>query len=196
MQPSLPKYRWPFPQPIFTIATGFNVAPVKRALDENPELWNQHSERTAPESSPHREAEDIWLRFNHADEIKNNRHDPLISHESVWYPCLQKLAAAKPLIFDAMRLCWGTRLGGVLLTRLPPGKRIHPHTDEGWHAKYYNIKIGIQIAGHPDQIFKYDDCEYRANTGDVFIFDNSVRHEVINDSNEDRLTLIAVTRTA
>jgi aspartyl/asparaginyl beta-hydroxylase (cupin superfamily) len=96
----------------------------------------------------------------------------------------------------ALRLCdhvGGMRLGGVLITRIPPGGEVKPHIDSGWHAEYYE-KYAIQLKGNKDQGFYFEDAELHPETGDVYTFDNSKLHWVRNDSNEERMTLIVCIR--
>ena len=45
------------------------ASPVVAELAAAPELWGQHPERTGAPGSPHRESEDIWLRFRDRSEL-------------------------------------------------------------------------------------------------------------------------------
>lgn len=170
----------------------FDVAPLAHELAAHPEVWNEHRWRTEHPRSPHREVDDVWVRYNALENLGDHFNDP---HESVWYPVIDKLPAAKHLATEVATLSGHAKLGGVLITRVPVGKRVYPHIDQGWHAGYYE-KIGIQIAGHYDQAFCFDRERLSAQTGEAYWFRNDVSHWVTNDSDEDRITLIVCIRRA
>ena len=110
-------------------------------------------------------------------------------HDSVWYPAFEQLPALKPLIFSLMAHVEGERLGGVLITRIPPGSSVAPHKDVGWHAGYYR-KFGVQLRGGPDQFFCFEGETMVADAGDVYEFDNTATHWVENRSDRERITMI------
>jgi hypothetical protein len=114
-------------------------------------------------------------------------------HTSVWYPVVTEVPALWSLARQAKRLAGASQLGGVLVTRIPPGGRVEPHIDRGWHAETYR-KIGVQISGHADQVFWFEHdghrTELRPETGEVYEFRNDVLHGVDNDSPVPRITLI------
>jgi Aspartyl/Asparaginyl beta-hydroxylase len=179
--------------PIKYIASGFDVDESLREIADHPEYWNQYTMRTEEMNSPHSKVDDIWIRYNdwsnfHGDRIKFNQE-----HESVWYPCVEKLPSVKQLVMDVMCYVQGERLGGVFITRIPPHESIDRHKDGGWHATYYD-KFAVQLIGNQDQAFCFDGTELRADEGDLYTFDNSKDHWVINDSNDYRMTLIITIR--
>jgi quercetin dioxygenase-like cupin family protein len=95
----------------------------------------------------------------------------------------------KDLAFNLMTMVRGEELGGVLITRIPPGGECKPHIDSTWHAKYYD-KYAIQIEAHPNQAFCFEDGGYASAPGEIYWFENNVVHWVKNDSPVDRITLI------
>lgn len=165
------------------LAEGLNVSPMLWALQSQPELWDTHKTRTEDPSSPHHGLSDIWARYAAEGE------DPTGPHESVWYPCAD-LIPVRQLVYPLMSEVGGTRLGGVLITKIPAGKGCKPHTDPGWHARYYE-KFAIQIQSAPGQTFCFGDEWLVTRPGDVFWFDNSFTHWVTNPTPYDRITLIA-----
>lgn len=157
------------------------------ALMRQPELWNQNTLRTEHVGTAHCEADDIWLRFN---DISNEISEYIIdNHESIDYPAYDKLPQAHSLIFDLMSVVRGKRLGRVLITKLTPGKKIYPHVDGGSHAAYYE-RYHIILQNQSGSIFRCGNEVITMNTGDVWWFNNAIEHEVINNSADDRLTLI------
>ena len=174
--------------PIKLLWKGVDVEPMRKALADNPQLWDKHSQRTAPEESPHHGLSDIWPRF--ADPA-TARADG--SHDSMWYPAADALPV-RDIAFALMTAVRGTRLGGILITRIKPGQVCKPHTDPGWHAKHYQ-KFAVQIESAPEQAFHFHEHSLVTEPGDVYWFDNSHEHWVTNESQSDRITMIVCIRT-
>lgn len=174
--------------PIRLLWTGVDVAPMQAALAAHPELWNQNTERTAPEHSPHHGLDDIWPRYADPETMRDDG-----SHDSIWYAASDVLPV-RDLTFPLMAAVRGERLGGILITRIKPGKVCKPHTDPGWHARYYQ-KFAVQIEAAPEQAFHFEAESLVTKPGDVFWFDNSHTHWVTNDSQTDRITMIVCIKT-
>lgn len=175
------------------LTSGLDVQPLVRQLADHPELWNQHTLRTCGDGTPHREVDDIWVRYN---PWRNFQGDPQAfndEHVSEWYPCIAAIPAAWRLCRKVMRMVGGETLGGVLITRIPPGGSVKPHVDHGWHAQQY-AKYAVQIQGNTDQAFHFEDASLRPLPGDLYTFDNSRLHWVTNDSDEARITMIVCIR--
>lgn len=176
------------------VAAGLPVDALIRQLDAAPELWNEHTLRTDRYHSPHSDVSDIWVRFN---AWENFDGDPVkftsTPHTSVWYPGVAKIPAAWSLARKVIRFVGGHKLGGVLITRIPPHGEVKPHIDSGWHASNYE-KFAVQIKGNRDQVFYFEDAELRPEPGDLYAFDNSRLHGVRNESNDERITLIICLR--
>lgn len=168
------------------------VGRLYQELDLQPELWNQHSARRDAPDSPHTEMSDIWLRYNHPKNFGpgfNDEHVP-------WnYPAWRALPTARKICFDLMSLTQGEMLGGVLITKIPPGCSIAPHTDSGWHVSHY-AKFYVCLGGAPGAIMATPDEILCPEPGQVHYFDNRKTHWVENNSGVDRVTLIACIRTA
>ena len=143
------------------------------------------------EKYAHTDMKDIWVRYNHIDMIGERFND---EHSSVWYPVAHKLPEAVIICAQLMALVNGERLGGVLITKLPPGCEIKPHIDKGWHAEYYQ-KYFVPIANEKGAVFGFEDGNIEPMPGEVWEFDNSVPHWVKNDSNSDRIAMIVCIKT-
>jgi Aspartyl/Asparaginyl beta-hydroxylase len=174
--------------PIVRIHEGLEVRALRHALADNPDLWNQRTERTQAPDSPHHGLDDIWARYG-----EDGTAQPDGSFDSMWYPPALVLPVSA-LVFPLMAAVFGTRLGGVLVTRIRAGQSCKPHVDEGWHARYYQ-KFAIQIDAHESQAFHFAGHSLVTKPGDVFWFDNAFTHWVTNDGPFDRITLIACIRT-
>lgn len=166
-----------------------DVGRLQAELAAHPEVWGQHRWRTEG-SSPHRECSDVWVRYNALENFGPHFND---EHESEWYPVADVLPAAVHLTNQIYTLVDGSELGGVLITKVPAGKQVHPHTDRGWHAEHYE-KFAVLIAGNPEQKFCFRDGAMGCSRGDCFWFRNDVPHWVLNPTAEDRITLIVCAR--
>lgn len=175
------------------IFDGANVMPLMAAIQRQPALWNQNTLRTQHPGTAHSQVDDIWLRFN---VVHTGDEAAVIDqHESVNYPALDYLPQARPLIFGLMAQVEGERLGRCLITKLRPGKRVLPHVDGGDHAAYYD-RYHIVLASRPGNMFRCGDEHVHMRPGEVWWFDNSVEHEVVNNSDDDRVHLIVDIRAS
>lgn len=174
---------------LLPLASGLSVKPISLALRQNPDLWNQYRDRTTVKGGPHAAVDDIWVRY--AADVKAGQSQ----HESLWYPAAQLLPMVRDMAFEVMHMVKGEQLGGVLITRIPAGRKVLRHEDLGWHAEYYD-KFAVQVESHQQQAFHFDDGSYCAAPGDLYWFRNQAAHWVTNDSPVDRITLIFCIRTA
>ena len=167
--------------------SGINVAPLLNAVLRS-SMWNAHSLRTTHPDSPHKQVDDIWLRFAAPDS------SVLDDCEAVNYLEWMQLPDAQNICLDLMRQVRGERLGRVLITRLAPGKSIAAHADEGECAAYYD-RYHVVLQGLPGSIFRCGNESVCMQTGQVWWFQNSVEHEITNNSADDRIHLIIDVRT-
>lgn len=174
------------------IASGLSVNPLLIALQRNPQLWNEHQQRT--QMYQHSEVSDIWVRYNDFKNFSGDMAEFNKEHDSVWYPSYHLLPQVRDIVFPLMAAVEGERLGGVLITKIPPGGSVKPHVDSGWHAGYYD-KYLVQLQSAPGQAFCFDDGHFCSEPGDVYMFDNSVTHWVENNSNVDRISMIVCIRS-
>ena len=140
---------------------------------------------------------DIWVRYRDVEKYRQQHGDDMSffnhEHESVWLAPYEHLPSIKNIVFELMHTVQGTRLGGVLITKLPPGAKIHPHRDGGWHAGYYE-KYYVAVKNAPGAVFCWEGEEIKAVTGDCYRFRNDTLHWVNNDSNEERIAMIICIR--
>ena len=104
------------------VTEGVDVSPMLAELEAAPDLWNEHRERTG-EGSPHAEADDIWLRFFPRERLLT-QDDYRAEGRCVFYPAWWRLPSLHRLAFDLMHALRCTEMGGVLITRIPPGGRV------------------------------------------------------------------------
>ena len=181
------------------IACGLNVMPLQIALRRMPGLFGKYDDRCVG-NSPHRESEDIWVRYNHRSAVDahdiplNSEHPANGPHRPVWYPVYYQLPQIRPLVFEMMSIVEGEELGTILLVKLEPGKQVYPHTDGAWSAEYYEkYFIPIQVA--PGSIFNFPDGTIYPQIGEAYWFNNGVVHSYENHSDEDTIMLIVTIRS-
>lgn len=168
-----------------------DVTDLLSQIDAHPELWGEFGWRKNIPHGPHGQMTDIWVRYN---DIKNLGPKFNDEHDPVWYPAYDALPALKQIIYPLMAMVEGERLGGVLITRIPPGRGIAPHIDKSWHVDYYD-KFYVQLKSRPGAIFCCGDDRLNPKPGEVWRFDNRKLHWVNNNSDDDRMTLIVCIRT-
>lgn len=166
---------------------GVPVSEIHWALQSHPELWNEFDDRTRDPSSPHHGLDDIWARFGDREFAKNGQ-----PHFSKWYPAADVLGI-KPICHEIMHMVGGSTLGGVLITRIPPGAECKPHSDIGWHAQQYD-KFALQITSAPGQAFCFEGESLESRPGDLYWFRNDVKHWVVNLTPYERITMIVCVR--
>ncbi len=180
-------------QNFLKIASGIDVMPLQLSLIRQPELFGRDNERAERYGSPHSGMSDIWVRYNDKKNLVVGKKFS-DEHDSVWYPAYTSLPEIRPIIFRLMAHVEGERLGGVLITKLPPGGKIDSHVDRGWHADYYD-KYFIPIQNDPGAVFGFQDGVINPNLGDVYWFRNDNPHWVENLSKRDRIALIICIRS-
>lgn len=184
------------------IATGVDVGPLMHALIRNGHLWNQNTFRTTFPNTPHVDVDDIWLRFS--DPAKCTTTSNVIGDDKpIWYPAAKELPQVKPIIRGLMHMVDAYELGRVLISRLPPGGRILPHADrDGEYVQTPDIaRYHVVLNGLPGSLYHcgdpYPDERETVNmrTGEIWWFNAHQTHEIVNNSEGDRIHLLVDVRT-
>ena len=174
-------------QYVSKIAEGIDVLGLQEKLINRPELFGAYQDRLVKEG-PHRESTDIWVRYGDYDKIGPSVF--LEEHDSVWYPVLEDIPEAAEIAFKIMSIVNGERLGGVLITKLEPGKKVYPHIDTvGWHPNYYD-KYYVPILNKEGAVFGFEGKDVQGVEGEAYWFRNDVSHWVNNDSDTDRIAMV------
>ncbi|WOB06457.1 aspartyl/asparaginyl beta-hydroxylase domain-containing protein [Piscinibacter gummiphilus] len=183
-------------QNFLKVAENVNVTPLLLALQRQPDLFGRHGARQYAPGTPHSGMTDVWVRYNDCRPFEAGERpwsEFNDAHESVWYPEADAIPEVRPVVFDLMAKVQGERLGGVLITKLPPRTAIEPHIDGGWHASYYD-KYYVALKCEKGAVFGFPDGEIHARAGDVYWFRNDVEHWVVNGSEDERLAMIVCIR--
>jgi hypothetical protein len=165
--------------------------PLLNAIARQPELWNQNTLRTQHPNTAHGQADDIWIWFNDVSDPSGVINDVQV----IPYPAWQLLPQVREIVFNLMRRVEAVQLGRVLITRLAPGKAITPHVDGGAPATFYT-RYQIALQSLPGVQFRAGEEVVQFRSGEVWTFDNTQEHEVINNSADDRIALIIDVRCA
>jgi hypothetical protein len=169
------------------IAGGIDVVPVTLELNRAAHLWDKNPERRLYPGTPHAAMTDITVRYMpEADVTMEARRQ---EHRNVFWPAWHALPSLRPMVFALMARVQAVELGSILITKLPPGKMIDPHSDKGnWAPEWYNTKCHVTLAGSA-QVRCEDDAATFA-TGSVWTFDNLLIHSIKNTGDRDRIVVI------
>jgi hypothetical protein len=183
------------------IATGVDPLPLLHAIALQPQLWNADRTRTWHPQSAHRVVDDILLRYNEFNPDTDDFVERVCSElTAVNKPAWALLPQATPIIFALMARLNGEHLGRVFISRMAPGICIPPHTDriapaeEAFPGKIppavYYERYQIALKAHPGVLFRAGDETVFMEPGTIWWFDNCVEHEVVNHSQDDRISLV------
>lgn len=176
------------------LATGIPCDEVLRELDAQPDLWGRNAGRVV-RIGPHRETDDIWVRYRDPSELTGPESyaEP---HFSTWYPAWHALPSLHPIVFALSAMVRSVHMGGILLTRIPPGCNVYPHDDRGtWHSEFHNAKVWVPLRAN-DQCLNVSgpECVVMAH-GTAWQFDNLIPHSVHNRGDTERIALICCFRS-
>lgn len=173
------------------IADGIDVAPLLAQLDAHPELWNVHRER---KTGPHTAMSDIWVRYFPRDVLTTSEAYRT-QHPFVFYPAWDVLTALHPIVGKLAQIEGAHLLGGILITRIPPGCKIGWHHDRGsWHAEHFDRKIYLPLRAN-DRCVNFVGEEHAVMVpGEAWFFDNLTDHAVENGGDTERITVIVCLR--
>ena len=176
------------------LADNVDVGPLMMQLQRQPNLWDENTLRTKHPKTAHGAVSDIWVWFNQIPKTESEVFKVADDRDAIPYKAWTALPALRPIIFALMRQVEAVRLGRVIITRLPVGKKITPHVDGGAPATYYQrYQIALQCL--PGNVFRIGDEEVQFSTGQVWYINNTVEHSVINNSADDRIVCIVDLRS-
>jgi hypothetical protein len=175
------------------IAANVETLPLVLDLYRQPELWDEHPERTGGPGS-FVGTSDIWVRFRPRGELTNveSYKEPFTPK---FYPAWYLLPHLRPIVFGLMARVEAVALGGILITRVPAGQQVAPHDDRGrWHPEHYATKAYLPLATNQQCYSTCADERVVMQVGEAWLFDNLKVHSTVNDGETDRVTLIVSMR--
>ncbi len=174
------------------ILANLKVAPVLHELRQHPDLWDRERVRTTWKEGPFLGTSDIWVRW--ADPERPE--PPSGPHVPAFYPAWHALPPLHGLVFDVMRAFKATMLGGILITKVPAGGQVKPHTDKGfWHPEFYRDKAYVIFQSNERCVNRFEDEDMIMRAGECWAFDNLVTHSVENYGECDRIAAVICMRT-
>jgi hypothetical protein len=160
------------------LADDIDVAPLLAQVDAVPEPWPKD-----PYWEKHKRGSVLYAQINLVVRY-------IMAPLPYTRPIILQLPAVRKVLFDAMHAIGGAILGTVVISKLRPGERIASHIDEWRHdvpQLYHRFQIPLRAA--PGVVFRCGDEEAAMRPGSVWWFNNQVLHEVVNDSDEDRISM-------
>lgn len=174
------------------VATDFKVAELVAQLAAHPEIYDKYAFRTESqhgESSPHRDAQDIWVRFNPAERMDTLPREKFTGeHISQWYAEAYKIPQIFLLAADVCIEVRAEILGGIYIIRVPPKKKVHGHIDFSWHNQFYD-KYFVCLSNSESGEIWWNNNTLRPKAGELWKFENDVLHGVNNDSEDTDLII-------
>jgi len=173
------------------LASGVDVLPVMLDLHRAPHLWDRNPERRLYPGTPHAAMVDITVRYMPEEQVTLDARRQ--EHRNVFWPAWSDLPSLRPMVFALMHRVAAVELGSILITRLPPGGEILPHSDAGsWAPEYYNTKAHVTLAGQAEVRCVEETCQFVA--GSIWTFDNLLLHSIRCTGNDDRICCIVSMR--
>ena len=167
------------------ITTGLDTLPLLHSISCQPWLWDEDTVRTTHPGSVHKDVSDILAFFQPSGAFDAMRDGHECLPRKAWWA----LPELRPLVFGLMGRIQGTRLGRVIITRLPAGGIIPPHIDAASQTSYYR-RMQITLCSPPECLFVVGDEQLSLTPGSCWWIDNSKEHAVYNEGITDRQAVI------
>jgi quercetin dioxygenase-like cupin family protein len=160
------------------------VQPLIDVIAKHPDWWNDITIRQDFTGSAHRDTQCIFLRG--PDDflsffVVGARDYPLMEE------CVNEVEQAVVPLIDATDC---EELGRILIVKLPAGKSLIPHRDEGDYAAHYS-RFHIVLTTNDSCVMTVGEEQHaRMRAGDAFWFNHRVNHSFVNHGDTDRIHLI------
>lgn len=169
-------------------------------FDKSDDIWKADTYLRDYAQGPFGDTESVILRFPprsviETEEALKDYEKNIDQHENVDQAAFKLLPEARKIIFDLMAAVQGERLGRVMINKLRPGGKIFPHADTPVHAEYWD-RFHIVLQSLPGNIFRCGDEKISPRTGECWWFNNKIEHEVLNNSADDRISMVVDIRTS
>lgn len=181
----------------FQLLPGIDPTKLLMKIKQNPDLWKEDTFLRDYPQGPFGEIESIMLRFpekrvfEQEEELEKYKQglSQFDQHESIDYPAYSVLTEARPLVMGLMAYVQGERLGRVMINKIAPGGRIYPHADTPEHTDYYT-RFHIVLQSGAGCFIRAGEEHLEMRAGQVFWFNNKLDHEVVNNSDVDRISMV------
>lgn len=178
------------PENLKRLAHGIDTKPLLEAIERQPDLWKEITDRQDTPGSPHRDTECIFLRWCETKSIEA----AFTEIPAIDYPAYEKLPQARLLVETVLQVTGATKLGRVLIAKLNPAGSIEKHADEGAYADCYE-RFHVALESEPGNTFFVEDREHygefaEMQAGELWYFNHKKPHHVFNGSALPRIHLI------
>ena len=172
------------------IRDGIDTGPFLAEIAANCELWLADTSRQE-KIVTQRETQAITLR-SHADQASLDsrvRRAKPVAYRGKPSPMSARLPVASAFV-DQLAQSMNGLMGRAVMANILPHGTVYPHTDDGlyWLLRDRYHLVLKSVAGSP---LKAGGEEVRMRPGELWWFDPTVPHEAFNDSDEDRIHIIA-----
>lgn len=172
------------------IQSGISTRFLSRAIDYDPYIWDEITERQTTPGSPHYDTHTIFVRWCRKMTIEAVFTDL----EAIDYPAKKRLPYIDYLINHVMDAVGSTELGRVIITSLKPGGVIAPHVDEGAYADHYerfHLVLKSEFGNRFEVLNNSQHGEFVwMKQDELWWFDHKKEHAAKNMSNEERIHMI------
>ena len=171
-----------------------DTLPLLLAIKRNPDLWKADTYLRDYPQGPFGEVESIMLRFptKRVFELEADLErykDSLEQHFCVDQPAYKALPDARPLVMWLASRVGAEMIGRCFINKVKPGGVIYPHVDTKAHTDFYS-RHHICLESNDRSMLRAGDERVNMRPGEVWWFDNSQEHEVVNEGATDRMHLI------
>lgn len=168
------------------IACDIDTAPLMAAIDARPELWKLHTQRQEFPNSPHSQTETIFLRLPENAAARCLQSDLDAEPTPV---CLELAPVLEPILSPLLKALAVERFGRATIVRLPPGKQVAPHIDQGAYAKAYS-RFHLVLRCSPGFFLMAGEEVHEMATGECWWLDHRHLHGSCNAGGGDRVAII------
>ena len=152
----------------------------------NPEEWPVTATETR--NTALIQSRGMVFRFQETDKPVDETLAILDTENRAKYPQIE------PFLELATSLKYGSELGRVRISCLPPHKKVKPHVDRGRYFEIHN-RLMFPLTTNPKCYFWLaGKGPYKPEVGSVYWFDNQFMHRSRNDSDEYRMFLMVDVR--
>lgn len=145
--------------------------------------------RKETEGSPHKDTEAIIFR-GPKDASYESFFDDVLTVDYRWPESIQVVSLVHQLADYSLHRSWRhTPPGRVMIVKLPPGKHITCHCDQGKYAEA-TTRQHIVLQSDPGNEFWCNGETAQMKPGETWWFNHQLPHSVSNKSNTDRIHLI------
>jgi hypothetical protein len=157
-------------------------------VDAHPDWWSELTLRQSYPGSAHKETQSIILSGTSETTDLQKIFDDLTQ---VQYPhmaeCADALSAILRPCLEALPKV--TSFGRIIIAKLPSGKAVDPHIDEGRYAEAY-MRLHVPMRTNAAAWLKSGDETCAFKDGELWWFNHRISHAAFNLGDTDRIHLI------